>query len=59
MPPETQGARKRMPPPDLSPTITEFTLSSGVGGEPLGITVGPDGAIWFTETDDKANESDG
>jgi len=37
-----------------SVTITEFVLPTaigvaGVGPEPYGITVGPDGALWFTE----------
>jgi virginiamycin B lyase len=28
-------------------TITEYTLPSG--SEPLGITAGPDGNLWFTD----------
>jgi virginiamycin B lyase len=29
--------------------IGEFTVPSGPGSEPQGITAGPDGALWFTE----------
>jgi streptogramin lyase len=38
------------PPPSMTPTpppITEYALSAG--SNPLGITLGPDGALWFTE----------
>jgi serine/threonine protein kinase/streptogramin lyase len=35
----------------LVPTITEFSL---ITEEPAGITVGPDGNIWFTDSDDQA-----
>jgi len=44
----------------ISPTgtITEFTLptgnSSGVRGGPVGITAGPDGALWFTDAANNA-----
>src|SRR6266487_1370083 len=44
----------------ISPTgtITEFTLPSGnpngVRGGPLGITAGPDGALWFTDAANNA-----
>jgi streptogramin lyase len=36
--------------PDPHGTVTEFSLYTA-GANPNGITVGPDGNIWFTETD--------
>ena len=31
-------------------TVTEFSAGITAGGEPLGITAGPDGNLWFTES---------
>jgi serine/threonine protein kinase/streptogramin lyase len=36
----------------LAPTITEFDL---IPNEPAGITVGPDGNIWFTDSTDEVS----
>jgi virginiamycin B lyase len=35
--------------PASAQTFTEFPIPSHPGGQPEGITVGPDGALWFTE----------
>jgi streptogramin lyase len=41
-------ASKR-PSTSVTPTVTKFAVPSGAYSWPIGITVGPDGAIWFTE----------
>jgi streptogramin lyase len=33
-----------------APTVTEYPISPGTSRGPLGVTVGPDGAVWFTES---------